>query len=154
MRKLITFFLILVLILSAAASADAPDLSGLSYDELIQLRDKINIAIWNSQEWQEVIVPAGTWKIGEDIPVGHWSISMVGHGLTTVWYCEQVDEVGAPVCWGAKYTHKEVASEDFHAFNETYNNVIDFDAKEGWYFIFDKAVKFTPYAGKPDFGFN
>ena len=154
MRKLIAIVLILAVLLPAAAFADLPDISGLSYDELVQLKNMINLAMWNSQEWQEVTVPAGTWKIGEDIPAGHWAISIVGHGLTTVWYCEQVDELGGPVCWGAKYKYKPVASEDFEAFNETYDHIIDFDVVDGWYLCFDKAVVFTPYTGKPDLGFK
>ena len=154
MKKLLTVVLILALALPALALADLPDISGLSFDELVQLKEQINLAMWNSQEWQEVTVPAGVWKVGEDIPAGHWSISIVGHGLTTVWYCEQIDEVGNPVCWGAKYADKAVASDDFKAFNETYDHVIDFDVQDGWYLIFDKAVVFTPYTGKPDLGFK
>ena len=73
MKKLVSFFLAALLICSAAA-ADPVDLSGMSYDELVALRDQINLAIWNSQEWQEVTVPEGIWIVGEDIPAGHWSI--------------------------------------------------------------------------------
>lgn len=154
MRKLITLLLIAALLLPALALADLPDISGLSYDELVQLKDQINLAMWNSEKWQEVTVPAGVWKVGEDIPAGHWAIRIVGHGITSVWYCEQVDELGDPVCYGAKYKHKTVTSEDFKGFNETYSHVVDFDAHDGWYFLFDKDVVFTPYTGKPDLGFN
>ena len=153
MKRFVCLLLALVLF-PLVSLADLPDISGLSYDELVQLKDQINLAMWNSQEWQKIIVPAGTWKIGEYIPAGHWSISIVDHGITTVWYCEQVDELGDPVCWGAKYKYKKVASTDFKAFNETYDHVIDFDTVDGWYLIFDKAVTFTPFAGYPDFGFN
>ena len=154
MKKLITIILILALALPALALADLPDISGLSYDELVQLKDRINLAMWNSNEWQEVTVPAGVWKIGESIPAGHWTIKIVGHGLTNVWYCEKIDEVGKPICWGAMYNRKELASEDFNAFNETYAHEIDYDATEGWYLIFDKELVFTPYTGKPDLGFK
>ena len=153
MKKLLTIILIIALV-PVIALSDIPDISGLTYDELVQLKDQINLAMWNSAEWQEVTVPAGVWKIGEDIPAGHWSIRIVGHGITTVWYCEQIDEVGKPVTWGAKYIYKYLASEDFNAFDETYDHVVDFDAKDGWYLIFDKAVIFTPYTGKPDLGFH
>ena len=154
MKKLITLLLIAALLLPAAALADLPDISGLTYDELVQLKDQINLAMWNSEEWQEVTVPAGVWKVGESIPAGHWDIRIVGHGMTTVWYCEQVDEVGDPVCWGAKYKYKYLTSEDFNAFNETYNHVVDFDVQDGWYLIFDKEVTFSTYTGKPDLGFK
>ena len=55
------FFCILFafVLLPVFSLADLPDLSGLSYDELVQLRDQINLAIWNSEEWEEVSVPSG-----------------------------------------------------------------------------------------------
>ena len=153
MRKIIIMILALAMI-PLAAAADLPDISGLTFDELVQLRDQINLAMWNSQEWQEVTVPAGTWKIGEDIPAGHWSVRIVGHGITNGWYCEKVDDFGQPVCFGAQYIRHEIASEDFHAFDQEYNHVADFDMQEGWYFIVDTPVTFTPYTGKPDLGFK
>ena len=70
------FCLLFVLVfLPLVSLADLPDLSGLSFDELVLLRDQLNLAIWNSKEWQEVKVPIGVWKIGDDIPVGKWTIS-------------------------------------------------------------------------------
>ena len=154
MKKLLSIILAVALILPAAALADLPDISGLSYDELVQLHDMIMQAMWNSPEWQEVKVPAGTWKIGEDIPTGHWNIQISGHGLASIYYCEQVDELGQPVCWGAKYIRKSVSSEDFNAFGEEYAHIVDFDLAEGWYLYFDSPVIFTPYTGKPDLGFK
>ena len=153
MKRLLALLFVLVFF-PVLSLSDLPDISGLSYDELVQLRNQINLALWNSSEWQEVTVPAGTWKIGEDIPAGHWSISMSGHGLISVYYCEKVDEFGEPVFFGAKYTRKDLASEDFKAFNETYNHVVDFELQEGWYLYFTKEVIFTPYTGKPDLGFK
>ena len=154
MKKLIIVALVLALLLPAAALSDLPDISGLSYEELAQLKDQIALAIWNSEEWEEVTVPAGTWEVGKDIPAGHWQIRIADHGLTNVWYCEKVDELGQPVCFGAKYIHKELASEDFRGFKETYNIVIDYDLKEGWFLYYDAAVIFSPYAGHADFGFK
>ena len=146
--------LFVLLLLPVISLSDLPDISGLSFDELVQLRDQIQFAMWNSEQWQEVTVPAGTWKIGEDIPVGHWSIKMSGHGYTIVWYCEKVDKLGQPVCFGAQYIHKDVASEDFQAFDEEYAHVIDFDMEEGWFLYFTDPVILSPYTGKPDLGFK
>ena len=41
MKRFFCFLLVLVL-LPVISLADLPDLSGLSYDELVQLRDRIN----------------------------------------------------------------------------------------------------------------
>ena len=76
MKKLITVILLLALVLPVVSLADLPDISNLTYDELVQLKDQINLAMWNCEEWQEVTVPAGVWVVGEDIPVAHWSISL------------------------------------------------------------------------------
>ena len=73
MKKLILLLLVLAL-LPVGCFADLPDISGLSFDELIQLNRQVRQALWASDEWKEVKVPAGVYKIGEDIPSGQWSI--------------------------------------------------------------------------------
>lgn len=83
MRRLfITIVTIFILIASFAlqsALADV-DLSGMSFDELVALRNQIDQAIWASDGWQEVEVPSGVYIIGEDIPEGRWSIKCNGKG--------------------------------------------------------------------------
>ena len=153
MKRLFCSLLVLVL-LPVVSFADLPDLSGLSYDELVQLKDQINLAMWNSEEWQEVTVPPGLWKVGEDIPAAHWSIRLLNHGYTTVWYFEKPNEMGRPFAPLTKYADTSIASEDFHAFDEEYIHEADFDMQDGWYFYCEKTTVFTPYAGKPDLGFK
>ena len=155
MKKFLALFLILALLLPAAAWADLPDISGLSYDELIALKDQINLAIWNSDEWQEVTVPAGTWKIGEDIPAGHWTIKPgVSHGYFHVYYFEKPNEFNEPYAPLSKHSSRAIATEDFHPFDEEYQHFTDFDMVDGWYFYTPNTVIFTPYSGKPDLGFK
>ena len=74
MKKLIALFLILCLTASFAV-ADGIDLSALSFEELLSLRNELNAEIMSRQEWKEVSVPEGTWEIGADIPEGTYSIS-------------------------------------------------------------------------------
>lgn len=52
------------------------DISSLSFDELISLRQQIDMAIWASDGWQEVEVPSGVYIVGEDIPAGRWTINI------------------------------------------------------------------------------
>lgn len=130
-------------------------ISDLTYHELVELKNQLNLAMWNSQEWQEVSVPMGTYKIGEDIPAGHWTITPgIDHGYFYVWYFEEPDEFGRPVKPLTRYVYQDLATEDFHAFNEEYIHSVDFDMKEGWYFYTEHTVIFTPYTGKPDLGFK
>ena len=147
--------LFIFLLVPCICFADLPDIGSLSFDELVQLRDQINIAMWHTEEWQEVTVPGGLWKIGEDIPAGHWSIRLgVEHGYSVVWYFEKPNEFGRPYATLTKAVHQEIATEDFHAFNEEYIHETDFDMKDGWYFYCENTTIFTPYQGKPSLGFK
>ena len=50
------------------------DFSAMSYDELISNYHELVAEIMSRPEWKEVPVPAGVWKIGEDIPEGTYAI--------------------------------------------------------------------------------
>ena len=71
MKKLVVLLLVCILFVSCAA---ADDLSGLSFDDLVKLRDEINAEIVSRPEWKETTVPPGDWVVGQDIPVGVYSI--------------------------------------------------------------------------------
>ena len=154
MKKTISILLVILILVPCFSLADLPDISGLSYDELVQLREQINLAIWNSQEWQEVTVPEGTYEIGKDIPAGHWTFRTAAHGYFYIYYFDQPDEFGK--YFGRYSTHitQAIASEDFHAFDEVYCHEYDLELKDGWYIYLGGATVFTPYAGKPDLGFK
>lgn len=108
MKKLLTVILILALLVPFSAFADLPPLDGLTYDELVELKDQINLAIWNSDNWQEVTVPAGIWKIGEDIPEGHWSIRIgVDDQLAIVTYCHLLSLIQIPLTNSEKMLHMD-----------------------------------------------
>lgn len=158
MKKLITTILIIALILPAAACADLPDLSGLSFNELVQLKEQINLAIWNSKEWQEVTVPEGVWEIGKDIPEGHWTILPGSENLLlSLVYTDILDEFGKDVTYGWKGWHGSICNKknkDGSLKWPEYPESADIDMKSGMYFINKGPVIFTPYTGKPDLGFK
>ena len=56
MKKIISCVILLALLFSVSpvGSADI-DLSGMSYEELVALKDRINLAMWESDEWEEVV---------------------------------------------------------------------------------------------------
>ena len=70
MKKLIC--IVLILMLPVIALAD--DLSSMSFDDLLTLRQQITAEIMSRPEWKEVEVPTGIWIVGQDIPVGFYSI--------------------------------------------------------------------------------
>ena len=153
MKKLIIVTMVLALILPVAAIADLPDISGLSFDELVQLHDQLNLAMWNSNEWQEVKIPAGVWTVGEDIPSGHWIVRPMKNSMTQVYYCEKVREVEKLPDHDGLYHTIVIFSESTYL-GETKPNEVDYDMKNGWYFICNDPVIFTPYSGKPNLGFH
>ena len=153
MKKLLIFFLLAALAFSSAAAE--PDLSSMSFDELVALRDQLNLAIWSSREWQEVTVPGGVWKIGEDIPAGHWTVRIVQeNGMMYVSTFSAADETGTRPARGSNYSDIKIAGPKHPDFEGIGRDSADFDLKDGWYIKFSGAAVFTPYAGKPDFGFR
>lgn len=153
MKKL--FALILVLILAAGtAAADLPDLSGLSFDELVALRDQLNLAMWSSQEWQEVTVPVGVWEVGKDIPAGHWTIFPKEDGATQIHYGELLNETGKEIAQGCTRYDPLIAGENSAWADQIDSRFVDIEMKEGWFLVTEKTVIIKPYAGKPDLGFQ
>lgn len=155
MKKLLCCVMV-CLLMGSVAYAEI-DLSGMTYEELVALKDQINLAIWNSEEWQEVTVPQGVWKIGEDIPEGHWTITCAGDGWSTIEYGDELNESGKSLSWfGDIYYSEQICSKESIVYDENSSKVsIDLEVKEGNYIIIDYGnVIFTPYAGKPSLGFK
>lgn len=155
MKKLIAV-LVLLLALPVFAQADV-DLSGMSFDELVALREKIDLAIWNSQEWQEVTVPQGIWKVGEDIPEGHWTIKPVDGVYCFISYGSKLEDNNKEVSYKSDdYYHVILTSETQRNF-EKGEDVIqtDIDMKSGAYIEIEAGdVVFSPYTGKQKLGFK
>lgn len=141
---------------SRGISTSETGLSSMTYDELVMLKDRINIAIWNSQEWQEVEVPQGVWKIGEDIPVGHWTITASPTAWVGVTYGSELDDNQKEIDWLCKGYYHELLKGKKHVFaTEDDLRSIDINTKNGYYIeIEDGSVIFTPYSGKPSLGFK
>lgn len=154
MKKFIILLLSLALVVCSAA-ADSIDLSGMTYEDLIALRDQINLAIWNCQEWQEVTVPEGIWIVGQDIPAGHWSIRVAAENDYLYVSCfDLLNEVEKSPARGSRLVQQDIASPGYSAFGEITLESTDLILEDGWFFKCTGAVIFTPYAGKPDLGFK
>lgn len=81
MKKLIILIVLCLLVSSASAELD---LSGYSYDQLLDLQKSVTAEIISRPEWKEVTVPAGTWIIGEDIPAGEYCIKNTADSLNII----------------------------------------------------------------------
>ena len=159
MNRFLCLLFVIVLI-PVVSIADLPDISALSYDELVHLRDQINLAIWNSEEWQEVTVPVGIWKIGEDIPAGHWTITPIPDTYCSFWYGDIINESGTDVGYGWDIVNGYNASMSTRVNKDgTWKDPerphrVDIVLKDGWYIKASVPMIFTPYSGKPDLGFK
>ena len=156
MKKLICFLLLLALLLPFSASADV-DLSGLSFDELVALREQLNLLLWNSAEWKHVEVPKGVYVVGRDIPAGHWTLKPPAGGSVTVEYFKDADATGMNALdTFSNYFSDSLADEasDFASF--VYTRELDLDLKDGFYLsvVNGPCVVFEPFVSKPAFSFD
>lgn len=134
------------------------DVSSLSYAELVSLVNNAQMQIMKMDEWQEVEVPAGTYKIGKDIPEGHWTIKVPdGFSRTVFLYWSDVvnnNGQGIPRNGGSFYVKKGIVSENYVFGSEGEIKSVSWELKDGQYICIDEgSVIFTPYAGN-DFKFK
>ena len=148
--------LILLVFLPSLSLADLPDISGLSYDELVSLRTKVNLALMNSSNYQKVTVPPGVWEIGKEIPAGHWSITPAADcGPDYVIYGSALKEGGHDIdLFAGPYIMECVCSTLSPNYSLEYKNVTDIVMEDGHFVRLDCTMVFSTYAGKPDLGFT
>ena len=154
MKKLI-MLLVLLIALPIVAQADV-DLTGMSFDELVALKEKIDYVLWQTEDWQEVAVPQGVWKVGEDIPAGHWTIKAYDDAYTSIKYGPRLDSTGRDMGYSDYEIYENVKSPKRSTFTKGDDlEQIDIEAKDGYYFVIDGGYAiFTPYTGKPSLGFK
>ena len=76
MKKLIT--LLLVLLMTASTAVAAPDLSGYSLAELLELRSLINDELHDRGAVITFRAPVGVYTVGVDFPAGTYTIECGG----------------------------------------------------------------------------
>ena len=150
MKKMVAVVLMLIL-LAPCAMAEDIDLSGLSFAELAALRDRCQMEMMGREEWQQVTIPAGLWKVGEDIPAGHWVFtydpSVKTLMKTGISYGDVLrEQKSIDVMKSTEYYG--------HTFTEA-DPSFDLLLEDGYYIqVNNGPVIVTPYTGKPDLGFK
>lgn len=154
MKKFLSAFALCLVFCTSAVSE--VDLSGMSYAELVSLKDQINLAMWQCQEWQEVTVPQGVWEVGVDIPAGHWTIAPVDGIWASVSYGSVLADNGKSLAISSDNFYCLIVSPNSRIFTAGADATqIDIKAKAGAYIIIENGdVVFTPYSGKPSLGFK
>lgn len=159
MKKVFALLVALLLAFGSCAAAegtDAFDFSGLSLAELAELQSRITLAMFETDEWQEVEVPQGVYKIGEDIPAGKWTIRAIDGGSAYVYWGDVLSASGLSLSFsGDIYEYGNLYSKTSPSYRSTDRTEITFDMQDGQYFIVDMGVAvFTPYAGAPKLNFK
>jgi hypothetical protein len=159
MKRFLCCLFALVL-LPVVSLAELPDLSGLSFDELVQLREQVNLSLWQTDEWERVEVPAGVYKVGRDIPAGHWTITPAPESFLSIWYGDILNDSGTDAGYGWDGingfvgTFSTRTNEDGSWKNPSELHHLDIVIVDGWYIKTSGTVYFSPYAGTPDLGFK
>lgn len=131
MKKVV--LLVLALVLVGAVALAEVDLSGMTYDEMVELRDQLDKAIWASDGWQYVQVPGGDYDVGTDIPAGRWTLVGVD-SYSEIKVCESralKDDYAA-----------EIIYESLEH-NQHYNITLE----DGQYIKISGLIAFQPYLG-------
>ena len=154
--------LVFALILAASALAEV-DLTGMTFEELVALKDQINLAIWNSEEWQEITVPQGRWIVGEDIPAGKWTVKCADINRdeydmrqTYILWSNALESDG-DISYAGRHGVERIYNPDHRTYEQGSITECVFEFKDGDYVIVDNRhapAVFTPYAGKQSLGFK
>ena len=100
MRKMVVCVLLCFVLIVPSAMCEY-DLHDMSFDELATLRESLNIEIWTSHNWRDVVVCPGYYMIGQDIPAGEYTIK--GIPLNDYVYISFYDGSEGDVGCHAKY---------------------------------------------------
>ena len=151
------FVLILALMLCSVALAEV-DVKTMTDDELISLKNSIDAELKARRGANTVRVPIGVWTVGEDIPFGHWEITVTEDAVfefASVVYCSHLDvtgkkpNIGEP---GGFYFGEQIKVPGSDSIVQLEKLDLDLQT-EGYIIIEHGDVFFTPFEGKPDLGF-
>lgn len=155
MKKAVCAILMFLLAFPALAFADV-DLDGMSFDQLVELRERVDLAIWKSDGWQEVEVPKGVYEVGKDIPEGKWTIRAAEETAAKIYWGDELDVSGVELSYdGDIWELERIVSPEYRYYEKGDTTEVTYAMKNGQYFIVDDGIAvFTPYAGTPSLGFK
>lgn len=154
MKKILSFIIACAIVLSVPVCAAAEiDLSGMSWQELIDLRAAIMKEQMSRDEWQEVEVPQGVYKVGEDIPAGKWTVRCTIGRNVRVDIGDVLNAIGTEIDLFASSDpvfYRIYPQNDSGELSE-----IIVDLSEGQYVqVQSSSATFTPFTGKQPLGFK
>lgn len=142
MKKLVSLVVALVLVSSVAlATTAAFDFSGLTLAQLVEVQQQLNLAMWATEEWQEVEVPAGVYEIGKDIPAGYWTLSPKSGRYVIVRWGTALDSSKTDLDgYESRLAQEGLDGDDVAN--------VSWELTDGTYLVIESgSVIFTPFAG-------
>ena len=154
MKKVITICMTLALILALIPAAAADwDLSDFSFDDLIALRAQVQLEMMSRPDYEEVEVPLGVYKVGEDIPAGTWRVLCRSGYVTAVEVGVNLNEAGTELNYPYK-AHETISNENANIFSGG-TTEWSVTVSDGDYICVEiSPAIFTTYTGKPSLGFK
>lgn len=154
MKKLFCLILTGILIMSAAL-AEEIDLSGLSLRELEALRNRCLLEMFSRDDWQEVSVPQGVYKVGVHIPAGTWTVQCKNGYFTTIEWGDRLGANGHQVDLTDRCDYTSVYNPNNERTDPSERISYTFTVRNGDYIIIDYApAVFTPGAMALPFSFK
>ncbi len=158
MRKIFAVLCAIALLAALAVPvvAEGIDLSALSWDELLELREQLNLEMCSRDEWQSVEVPQGVWVVGEDIPAGKWTVTCETGSYGRIAWGVSLDKSGTDIDFFSQPMDSEsIYNPEGRLYEEGRLTTYTFEAIEGHYVVISSSsLTFTTYTGKPDLGFK
>lgn len=99
MKKLLIVLLIICTLFTVTAYASPVDFGSMTTDELIDLRDALNVEIANRIGNEDSLIYVGRYVVGEDIKAGRYVINFLSkedsidteYGTVVIYYTEEDD---------------------------------------------------------------
>lgn len=158
MRKIICTLCILAALAAMVLPCCAAgiDLSTLSWEELIELRNAVTQEMFTREEWEKVEVPQGVWIVGEDIPAGTWIVTCAAAKYTTITWGDKLSDNGHAIDYNSTvHDHQIILNPDGSLYKSGDATSYTFDAIDGMYIVIDNgSAFFSPYIGKPKLNFK
>lgn len=132
MKKLVLILCVLLLSLAPAVASAEADLASMTFDQLVALRQEIDLLLFGSDQYKDVSVPQGVYIVGVDIPAGTYSFSSTEFAAIEIFSDES--------CSIQSYVAVYSVSAD--------NPVAKFELKDGYAVEIQYApILFTTYTG-------
>ena len=154
-RMLFSVFICIVLLsLAPACFAENYDFSDWTFEELVDLRDQINLALMSRPEYQSVEVPQGVYEVGKDIPAGKWTIRALDRSWTNIETGHALTRGGSEVDYPHD-VHETVYSSSHIMYSPGYRTELTVTLEDGDFVgISFGAAVFSTYTGTPSLGFR